>query len=530
MSRMSASIDRAKGMLAGFTPGQRGVILVASLGLVLGVVALSRWVAQPTWTPLYGDLSSQDTSKIVEQLQADGVQYQLSNGGNTILVPQSQVYDLRVSLSGKQLPSSQSDGYSILDSQGMTATDLQQNTALRRATETELVKTLEAMDGVENARVALAIPEKNVFATEQDKTTASVSLTLGTGVNLGDEQVSAVTRIVSGAVPGLNPDDVNVVDTAGRLLSAPGMGASGTSRVASRNDEQTAQYENRLGTSVQQMLDRVLGAGKAVVRVNAQLNYDTKDTTTEKYVQESPTLQPLSEATSKEWYGNGAAANGGQIGGAFPTLTPAGAGTSTGTYLKENRTVDNAVGKIVERAQAAPGSVQRLTVAVVLDAKTAGAVDPAQVQSLVSNAVGLDQRRGDAVQVSSLPFDTTSAAAAAKELAAQQKAEQLAGYIDLGKKAGIGLLVLIAFFLLTRRRKSPVVEAVATDLPEQGALVGAGVPGGTLGALTATVEDDAQSRIDAFDRDRLRDDVAQLVDNQPDEIAAVIQGWLAERK
>jgi flagellar M-ring protein FliF len=533
---MSATLGRAKGLLAGFTPGQRGVIVVATLGLLLGVFALSRWAAQPTWTPLYSGLSDKDTSKIVEELTTEGVKYQLSNGGKTILVPQSQVYDLRVALSGKDLPSSDSDGYSILDNQGMTATDLQQNTAVKRATEAELVKTLQAMDGIEAARVALAIPEKSVFTTEQDKTTASVTLMLGTGVDLSDEQVASITHIVSGAVAGLDPDSVNVTDTAGHLLSAPGMGVGGTGgRAASRNDEQTAMYEDRLSTSVQQMLDRVLGAGKAVVRVNAQLDYDTRDTTTEKFVQESPSLQPLSEATSREWYGDGVAGTGGNLGGAFPTLTPVPGATGSAQYVKENRTVDNAIGKIVERAQAAPGSVERLTVAVVLDQKAAGGVTPAQVQALVSNAVGLDPRRGDAVQVSALPFDQATAAAAAKELAAQQKAERTAGYIDLGKKAGIGLMVVIALFLLTRRGKSaPVVEAVATDLPDQGLLGGAnaaGLPGGSMGAITASVEDDEEAAAEAaFDRDRMRDEVAALVDNQPDEMAAVIQGWLSERK
>lgn len=535
MNRMSGALGRAKGLLSGFTPGQRGVIVVAILGLLLGVYALSRWAAQPTWTPLYSGLAAQDASKIVDQLQTDGVKYQLTNGGNTILVPQSQVYALRIALSGKDLLPTSSDGYSILDKQGMTATDLQQNVALRRATEAELTKTLQAMDGVQGARVALAIPEKSVFTTEQDKTTASVTLSLDTGTTLSDEQVAAVTNIVSGAVPGLAPDSVNVVDTAGHVLSAPGLGTAGTARAASRNDEQTAQYENRLGGAVQKMLDSVLGPGKAVVRVNAQLNFDAKDTTSERYIQESPSLQPLSEATAKEWYGNGAAGAGGNLGGAFPTLTPTGAASASAQYVKENKTADYAVGKVVERAQAAPGTVERLTVAVVLDAKTAGGVNPAQVQALVANAVGINAQRGDAVQVSALAFDTTATAAAAKELAAQQKAERTAGYIDLGKKAGIGLMVLLALFLLTRKRKGEtVVEAVASDLPETSALMGGGLnglPGGMLGALPALTEAEEElPAVSTIDRDKMRDEVAELVDNQPDEIAAVITSWLSERK
>ena len=153
----------------------------------------------------------------------------------------------------------------------------------------------------------------------------------------------------------------------------------------------------------------------------------------------------------------------------------------------------------------------------------------------MANAVGLNPQRGDAVQVSALPFDTTAAAAAAKEIAAQQQADRLAGYIDLGKKAGIGLMVLVALFLLTRKRKGEtVVEAVASDLPEQAALGAGGMnglPGGMLGALPALPEAvEELPEVSAFDRDKMRDEVAELVDNQPDEIAAVITSWLSERK
>jgi flagellar M-ring protein FliF len=525
---MTATLGRAKGLMAGFTPGQRGVVAVAAIALVLGAVGLSRWAAQPTWTPLFSNLSGGDANAIVEQLRADGINYQLAAGGGTVLVPQSQVYDVRVSLAGKGLPSSDSDGYSILDSQGMTATDFQQNIAYRRALESELGKTLQAITGVQTSIVHLALPKKDVFATEQDRPTASVLMALKPGTQLNDGQVRSVTRLVAGSVEGLDPSDVTVSDSKGNLLSTREDGADGAASRASSTDEQTARFEDRMAASVQQMLDRVLGPGRAVVRVNALLNFDTKDTTSERYVSESPSPPPLSESTLKEGYNNGAAGSGGSLGVTWPTLAPGGASGAAGSgYLKESRTVDNAVGKIVERAQAAPGAVQRLTVAVVLDDKAAGAVDPVKVQALVSNAVGLDPTRGDTVQVDKFVFDTTSTQAAAKELAAAQKAERTAGYLDLGKKAGIGLLVLVALILMTRRRKGEAtVEATASDLPRSPLLPG-GQPmlGGGPAAITAEAEADPGA-----ERDRMRDEVAALVDNQPDEVAAMIQGWLSERK
>ena len=112
MNRMSGATGRAKALPAGFTRGQRGVVVVAILCLLLGAYAIGREAARRTWAPLYSGLAGEDTSKIVDQLQADGVKYQLTGGGNTILVPQSQVYELRVQLQGKNLPSSTSDGYS----------------------------------------------------------------------------------------------------------------------------------------------------------------------------------------------------------------------------------------------------------------------------------------------------------------------------------------------------------------------------------------------------------------------------------
>ena len=204
--------------------------------------------------------------------------------------------------------------------------------------------------------------------------------------------------------------------------------------------------------------------------------------------------------------------------------------------------MDNPVGSVVTKAQGAPGAVKRLSVAVVLDAAKTG-VATNEVQQLVENAVGVDPKRGDTVQVSKLPFDTTAAQAAAKQLADVQAAERTAGYLELGKKAGIGLLVLLALMLGWRRsRRETRVDATASDLPASGNVllspeVQAAIAAGRLPALggspaalggpLALEQDDAEA---AARRDRMRSELAQFVDNQPDEIAQLVQGWLAERK
>jgi flagellar M-ring protein FliF len=180
---------------------------------------------------------------------------------------------------------------------------------------------------------------------------------------------------------------------------------------------------------------------------------------------------------------------------------------------------------------AAPGRIERLTAAVVLDSGKAGAIPATQVQQLVANAIGVDARRGDTVQVDKLAFDTTAAEAAREELAAAEAAAKQAQYVDLGTKAGIGLLVLIALVVAlrrSRRNRPPRVEAVARDLPVdqvllaqemQAALAGAMAPA----ALTSEAEDASRQR------DRLREEVSAFVDSQPDEIAQLVQGWLSQR-
>jgi flagellar M-ring protein FliF len=292
-----------------------------------------------------------------------------------------------------------------------------------------------------------------------------------------------------------------------------------------------------MGTSLQQMLDKVLGPGHAVVRVNAQLNFDTTETTSQTYVSASG-VPPLTEATSSETYAGGGGGAGGVLGGTWPTLTGGAGAGSGGSYAKSDRTVDNPVGTVVTKAQAAPGSVKRLTVAVVLDAAKAG-VAPADVQALVTNAVGLDAKRGDAVQVSRMAFDTTAAQAATKQLAEAQAAEKTAGYLDLGKKAGIGLAVLAALLVGMRRRKQagPRVEAVASDLPAEGTVmlapeVQAALSAGRLPALAGGRDALGAGPDDAAraGRERMREELSTFVDNQPDEIAQLVQGWLAQQR
>jgi flagellar M-ring protein FliF len=531
MSRVNAAVGRARGFMQGFTPGQRSVVVVVGLALVLGAFAVSRWLGQPSYTVLFGNLSGEDASAVTEALTTNGVDYQLSDGGSTVLVPAEQADEQRIALSGEGLPTGEggAGGWSLLDKQGITATDFQQNIAYQRALEGEMAKTLQAMDGVNTAVVHLAIPQKDVFADEDQKPTASVLLSLAPGTDLGNDQVDSITHLVGGSVPDLDPTKVTVTDQSGKMLSgAGGSGATGGgANAANATDQQTAAFESRMDDKVQQVLDTVVGAGHSTVRTNAQLDFNATESTSENYTQPTPTPQPLSEASVEEQYSGGAGgtANGGTLGQIIPSPATGGGANGSGGYSRNQRTVNNSVDKTVSKTTSSPGQVKRLTVAVVLDAKTAGALDPNRVQQLVANAVGLDPTRGDSVQVDTLPFDKQAEAAAKAEIAAADKAAKTAQYLDLAKKVGLGLLILIIAFLLLRRGKNKnddaQIEATASDLP-----------GGVLMASTpmALEQGEQLALTGSATRDKMRDDVAALVDNQPEDVAQMLQGWLAERK
>lgn len=236
---------RARSFADGFTAGQRAVVIVAVLGLLLGAFALSRYLSQPEWAPLYGGLSGEDASAIIDQLNTDGVAYKLADNGSAILVPQDQVASERISLASAGLTGSSggsSEGWALLDEQGITATEFQQNVAYQRALSGELSNTLQAMDGVETAVVQLAIPEPSVFSEEDDKPTASVLLKLSPGTELDDSQVQSITHLVAGSVANLSPDSVTVSDQNGTLLSGSG-GSGDAAGDASQTDAQTAAFE-----------------------------------------------------------------------------------------------------------------------------------------------------------------------------------------------------------------------------------------------------------------------------------------------
>lgn len=546
---------RLAAYVKGFSAAQRTIAILVIAALVLGGFALASWLGKASYAPLFTGLAATDAASVTDQLQTDGVPYQLTDGGATILVPQGSVYSERLKAASNGLPASNEGGYSLLDKMGVTSSEFQQDVTYKRAMEGELAKTIGAMDGVETATVQLAIPEKTVFVSEEKDPTASVFIATKNGAELSTDQVQAIVHLTSAAVEGMQPTDVSVVDSKGQTLSAVGTGATGSGA------DQAADYDAATSKKVQDLLDTTLGVGNASVVVSATMNQNSGTRTSESYT--TPTTGPvaLNESSSTEQYGSGSGAAGSGATGvlgpdniAVPNGTAStGTGTGDDGYTNESATKNNAVDHTTETTQLPAGGLDRQTISVALNSK-AGAVQNANLQSindLVAAAAGVDTARGDQVRVAMMDFDTSAADRATKALEAQQKADQQASLWSAIRTAGIvlgSLLALIAIMVfLARRSRKQEREAVdlgeldafggetfqlplAVDAADDRASLGAG--DAPTVALPSIPHDDAPTEVlttEEISAERRRQDIAALAERDPKRTAELLRGLLDDR-
>lgn len=533
-----------------FSVAQKTLALLAVAVLVLGTIALTSWLSKPAYTPLFTGLAATDASSVVDQLQTDGVQYQLTDGGSTILVPQSQVYAERLKAASAGLPADNTGGYALLDTMGVTSSEFQQNVTYKRAIEGELAKTIGALDGVQTASVQLAIPQETVFADQKKDPTASVFIATKSGVTLTSEQVQAIVHLTSAAVEGMKATDVSVVDSKGDVLSAVGTGATGSA------SQQAGEYQAQTQSSVQAMLDKVVGAGNSTVVVAADMNPTSGTKTTESYTTPTGGASPLSESSTKESYsGTGAGSSSGTTGVLGPDniAVPSGSATSgasgDGGYVNESATKNNAVDKTTESTTIPAGGLTKQTVSVAINSKVASGLDMSSITDLVSKAAGIDTSRGDQVSVQSVSFDKTGAkeaAAALKAASAQAASDGMWKTIRTGLiAAGIGIPLIVALFLATRRGRKQERENI--DLGEISS-VPATWPGDAVTAPLA-LDDAAARRLlessspmtaptailptldgEGATLERQRAEIDALAGSDPDRTAELLRGLLDDRQ
>jgi len=537
---ISSVLRRLTHTIREFTIAQRTMAIIGFAVLALGIAALSFWVTRPQLSPLFSGLSGADANTLVEQLRTDGVQYEITGGGATIMVPEESVYAERLKAAAAGLPSSSTGGYSLLDKMGVTASEFQQNVTYKRAIEGELAHTIEAMKGVKTASVQLAIPKDTVFVSQKTDPTASVFIATDNGVTLNVDQVQAIVHLTSSSIDGMKTSDVSVVDAQGLVLSAAGVDVAGS------GSKQASDYEERVRNSVQAMLDKVVGPGNATVVVAADVSQNSGQRTTETFT--TPDGSPALSVSAQSDGTGGSTASGmsaGILGPdniAVPSPTSTAGpttGTTTGTTGATSITKNNAINKLTEQTTIPAGAITRQTVSVAVNKAVAG-INKANLISLVNAAAGIDKTRGDSVAIELVSFNTAGAAAATKALAAADaaaSADRTAGLIRTAVTAlAIALPIIVALFLISRRFRSRSQEdrelQEMTELAELRAMMSDQT---RPIALTAHEPPPALTYtqvplIEPGDTERKRAEIDALAGKDPERTAEILRGLMDDRQ
>jgi len=484
---------------------QRVSLIVASLVVLGGLLAVVLWSRRPDYQLLYARMSEKDAAAVISYLQTLNVAHQITSGGSAVMVPSDQVYKLRMDLASKGLPSGDGVGFEIFDKGQFGLSDFVQRTNYLRAIQGELARTITQLQGVRSARVMIVQPENRLLLTEQGvKPSASVFVDVG-GTRLEPEQVNAIRHLVANAVQGLQTDAVAVIDNRGHVLSEdlkqdPALGT------ASSQMRYKQQVEDYLSKKVESMLAAVIGPGNAVVRVSAEIETEAMTSTQEKY---DPEGQVVRSQTITEDVTNSAEqrAAGGAVGVSANLPEKAGAAdpaarpTSTSEQNRKNRTTSYEINRVTTNTTRNPGTVKNLSAAVfiaprpaVVAAAVAGAAPAAPtpapkrtaeemtaLRQIVLNALGLKVGPGQSidslVSLQEVAFQSVERLPA--QIEAIQAESRWMGWTEAASRwAAVGLAVLIFgyfFRLLSKQKPEPVpVEVLSLAPPGSGRSLAAG--------------------------------------------------------
>src|SRR5438874_354186 len=467
---------------SGLSSAQRigfGVVGAALVGLLFFVSTIGHGADTAV---AFSGLSTDDMAAIVTKLKDAKIPYELGDGG-IIRVPSGQVQEARLATAGLGLggkPATGS-GFELFNQPSFGQTEFTQKVNYQRALENELARSIDQMDAVETARVHLVMPQQSLFASQQKDTTASVILKLKPGRHLDSAQSRSISNLIAGSVEGLKPQNLTIVDVNGNTLT-PDDGVSSSTGLTSKQLETQRSYETTTERNLQAMLDRVLGSGKATVRVAAVMNWDQTEQTSETFSPGDPNLPPVRTTHAISETSAAGAAVGGVPGavsnnGAVPTYQ--GGTTGSGGTTKTDTDTTYELNKSVKKVVTAPGSLSRLSVSVMVDddPNNPNSALIQSVQSAVNAAAGIDTTRGDVLSVTPLAFnrDELLTTQAAMTDAAQK--EQLMSYAHLGALVlGPLLMIVVLFFMLGRGRKKTVAEKAAIALEVAAAKTAAEVP------------------------------------------------------
>ena len=560
-------MDRIGSSFGSFPARVRDIWISQNQGtrIAIGAVALVAVLAfafltavrlrPPTYGVLFANLPPDEANAVVTKLDAQKIPHKLSSDGTTVLVPEQYVPNERVALAGDGTVKGGGTGYELFDRTNLGMTDTQEKIAKVRATEGELQRTIASLSPVESARVHIASPDVSLYSSTQEPTTASVAVKTKPGQQLSPQEVRGITSLVSGAVAGLKPERVTIVNQDGVVL-VPSGNADGSNAQADAlkltQDQLAAKqhYEANLQENIQGLLDNAIGAKRSAVRVAADMNFDAQQTETKSY---QPTGTVRSQQNERESF----------AGTGTVRQPPAGIpGTTTNTvptyqgqpnnnqgpskYTKSKSTVNYEITESTAKRIDAPGKVVRVSVAVLVNVPAPNTTAPApgangaavatapaytlsnadvqKIRNVVAAAAGIDLARGDVVSVEAIPF-APPPEVAGRQTVATVLGSPVAALIAIGI---VLLLVGVGGAALAMRRRA--VRQTTVDLPSFDSALADELPSFEEHPMlegSPVIAAPIRSAAD-LTREQMIEYVTTVAQENPDSLAKLVKLWLAE--
>lgn len=537
------------------------VLLIAGAASIAIIVALLMWARSPDYRVLYSNLNQADGGSIIGELDARGVPYRFSQGGQALLVPGDQVHSLRLQLAEQGLPKGGNVGFELMENQAFGISQFAEQINYQRGLEGELARSMESLGPVSRARVHLALAKDSVFVREREPAKASVMLTLHPGRVLGEGQVNAIVHMVSSSVPELAAEAVTVVDQDGRLLTAPernGLGLDGTQL------EYVAEVERSYQRRIESILTPILGSDNVKAQVTAQVDFSRREETSERYGPNQPPNEAAvrSRQSSVDYSGSDDLAGGipGALSNTPPGIAPSpvenppeeedaedeavdGETPAATRRLNRDDVINYEVDRQISHVQHRRGQVERLSAAVVVNYREMpdeeGVMQPAalgqeelaQIERLVRQAMGFSPARGDEIAVVNRPFTRTGPEIEPLAWWQQPEVQRLA--LTLGRYLLVALAILLLYLLVLRpliQRASQSPQPATAPPASFRARVGEG-EGDEEGASSDDRDDDStydkprRPRKASAYEDHLKD-LREMAEEDPRMVAMIVRGWM----
>lgn len=524
--------------------------LIGTAVVLIGFFAfLAMRISSPVLTPLYTNVPMEDGAKIVSELDAQGIKYELRANGTQILVPTEDVNHLRLQMAEKGLPSSGSVlGYELFDkSQPLGTTNFVLNLNQVRALEGELARTISSFQSVDAARIHLVMPKRELFTRDKIEPTASVALKLSGSASIDKGEIAAIRHLVATAVPGLKPERITIVDNHGKLLAKGGDAEDSVNVYTAEAEEYRIAYENRLRSTVERLLEQSVGMGKVKAEVHAEIDFDRTVKNTEKYDPEGQVVRSVQSVTEKEQANEQSQNDTVSVQNNLPdpNANKAAGNTNNSSRNRSEETTNYEITKEVVNSVKETGTVKRLSIAVLVDGVynqgTDGKVqyaprsdaEIANFERLVRSAVGYDEKRGDDVSVVNIQF-----AEGPKDIFADSSLDwikdDLNGIIQTFVLGGVAILaILLVIRPLVSRAIESAEMAEREDELEQAALAAPSIAA-RLTDQSRGDQDEEEDVDEMINIDRIQGKVKSssynkinsMVEKHTEETVQILRGWL----